>query len=174
MRLIRNTSIKKKKKLEKEIRSITENCIKCLKYKKRIPRPVVCFPMATTFNEAVAMDLKVWGKKYFLVMVDMATRFCTASVITNTLPATIIISFIISWITLFGDPKKIFTDMGEEFDNNEMRILSEMFNIKVKTTAAESPWSNGIVERLNGVLGKLVNKVLDDTNCDIRTAEPRH
>ena len=170
IRLIRNTSIKNKKKLEKEIRSTTENCITCLKFKKRIPRPVVCFPMATTFNEAVAMDLKVWGKKYFLVMADMATRFCTASVITNKLPATIIKSFIISWISLFGAPKKIFTDMGGEFNNNEMRVLSEMFNITVKTTAAESPWSNGIVERLNGVLGKLVNKILDDTNCDIRTA----
>ena len=59
--------------------------------------------------------------------------------------------------------------MGIEF-NNEMRTLGEMFNITIKTTAAESPWSNGIVERLNGVLGKLVNKIIDDTNCDVQMA----
>ena len=60
--------------------------------------------------------------------------------------------------------------MGGEFNNNEMRTLGEMFNITIKTTAAESPWSNGIVERLNGVLGKLVNKIIDDTNCDVQMA----
>ena len=27
------------------------------------------------------MDLKVWGKYYFLVIVDLATRFCTEAVI---------------------------------------------------------------------------------------------
>ena len=40
------------------------------------------------------------------------------------------------------------------------------FSIKVIHTAAESPWSNGTVERLNGVLGKLVLKILDDVNCE--------
>ena len=112
IRLIRNTSIKNKKKLENEIRSTTEKCITCIKFKRRIPRPPVCFPMATTFNETVAMDLKIWGKNYFLVMVDMATRFCTASVINNKLPATIIKNFLLSWITLFGAPKKIFRHGG--------------------------------------------------------------
>ena len=40
------------------------------------------------------------------------------------------------------------------------------FSIKVIHTAAESPWSNGTAERLNGVLGKLVLKILDDVNCE--------
>ena len=38
------------------------------------------------------------------------------------------------------------------------------------TTAAESPWSNGICERLNGILGTLVSKIVDDVNCDVYTA----
>ena len=33
-----------------------------------------------------------------------------------------------------------------------MKALGEAFNIIIKTTAAESPWSNGAVERLNGFL----------------------
>ncbi|CAL4110311.1 unnamed protein product [Meganyctiphanes norvegica] len=33
-------------------------------------------------------------------------------------------------------------------------------------TAAESPWSNGVCERLNGVIGTLVSKVSEDANCD--------
>ena len=44
--------------------------------------------------------------------------------------------------------------------------FSEGLSIKVIHMAAESPWSNGTVERLNGVLGKLVLEILDDVNCD--------
>ena len=127
-------------------------------------------PMASEFNETVAMDLKVWGNHYFLVIVDLATRFCTASVISNKIPATIIKNLFISWITIFGAPKKILSDNGREFNNAEMRALGEAFNINVLNTAAESPWSNGICERLNGVLGDLVSKVLDDAKCDLQIA----
>ena len=160
----------KNKNFENEIKNVTENCITCIKFKKPPPRPVVCMPMASEFNETVAMDLKIWGKFYFLVIVDLATRFCTAAVINNKMPATIIKSLFVSWITIFGAPKKIFSDNGGEFNNDEMRALGEAFNINVITTAAESPWSNGICERLNGVLGDLVMKVLDDAKCDIQIA----
>ena len=116
------------------------------------------------------MDLKVWNNSYFLVIVDLATRFCTATVITNKMPHTIIKGLFVSWITIFGAPKKILTDGGGEFNNTEMRALGEAFTIKIITTAAESPWSNGVCERLNGVLGNLVMKILDDEKCDIQMA----
>ena len=38
------------------------------------------------------------------------------------------------------------------------------------TTAAESPWSNGVCERLNGEIGERVSRILDDTQCDIELA----
>ena len=41
-------------------------------------------PLAREFNEAVAMDLKVWDFKkniYFLHLIDMATRFSISTVI---------------------------------------------------------------------------------------------
>ena len=61
--------------MERCIISITENCETCVKNKRPKPRPVVCVPMASNFNECIAMDLKVWGNGYFLVIVDLATRF---------------------------------------------------------------------------------------------------
>ncbi|CAL4061416.1 unnamed protein product [Meganyctiphanes norvegica] len=142
----------------------------CVQLQRPPPRPVVCIPMASEFNEAVSMDLKIYGKYYFLVIVDMATRFCAATVVQNKCPSTIITGLFTSWITTFGAPKKILTDNGREFNNSEMRALGEAFNIKIMTTAAESPWSNGICERLNGVLGILVNKIIFDVKCDIRMA----
>ena len=54
----------------------------CKRYKKMPARPVVSLPLATKFNEVVAMDLKEWKKDlYFLHLIDVATRFSLAAVI---------------------------------------------------------------------------------------------
>ena len=52
--------------------------------------------------------------------------------------------------------------------------MAEQFNITMKTTAAESPWSNDIVERHNGILAKTTEKLILDSNhkysLDVNTA----
>ena len=165
LKLINNAGIKDSN-LEKEVSNVSNKCITCIKYRKPFNRPVVCMPLASEFNEMIGIDLKIWGNQYFLVIVDIATRFCAARVIEDKLPSTIVRGLFLSWVATFGPPKKLISDNGGEFSNSAMRDFSEAFSIKVIHTAAESPWSNGIVERLNGVLGKLVLKILDDVNCD--------
>ena len=39
-----------------------------------------------------------------------------------------------------------------------------MFKINVKLTAAESPWSNGMVERHNAILAKTIEKLILEHN----------
>ena len=51
-------------------------------------------------------------------------------------------------------------EFGGEFNNGEFTSLCENFNINIKTTAAESPWSNGLIERHNSVLGNIVSKMM--------------
>ena len=89
IKLIRNAKTCDKL-LEQEIINITQNCLHCLQYKRAPPRPIVSLPLSTTFNETVSMDLKMWNRYIFLVIVDTATRFCTATVVNNKLPANII------------------------------------------------------------------------------------
>ena len=43
--------------------------------------------------------------------------------------------------------QKLVSDKGGEFSNAEIRNLGEVFSIKLINTAAESPWSNGTVEK---------------------------
>ena len=71
------------------------------------------------------------------------------------------------WVSYFGAPDIFLTDNGREFDNEEFRDMAQNLNIVVKTTAAQSPWSNGLVERHNGVLGNMVKKTIEDTGCTI-------
>ena len=49
-------------------------------------------------------------------------------------------------------------------------MLSEAVNIKVHTTGAESPWSNGIIERHNSVLSEMLNKVPEENHCSLDIA----
>ena len=45
-----------------------------------------------------------------------------------------------------------------------------MYNIRMVCTAAESPFSNGICERSNALLGNSVNKIIEDCQCDVEIA----
>ena len=157
--------------IENEIKIASKNCDVCCRLQKPRPRPVVSMPLSDKFNGTIAMDLKYWNKdRYFLVMVDVATRFCSAAVISDKRPCTILKMLFIHWISKFGAPRQILTDNGREFNNEEMRQFGESFNVKILTTSAESPWSNGLCERLNGILGQMVTKISTESSCDVHIA----
>ena len=42
--------------------------------------------------------------------------------------------------------------------------------MSVKNTGAESPWSNGLAERHNLVISEMLDKVLEDSQCDFDIA----
>ena len=68
---------------------------------------------------------------------------------------------------IFGTPKLFLSDNGGEFNNELFREMGEQLNINIKTTAAESPWSNGNVEKQNGVIGNMMKKVISDVGCSL-------
>ena len=158
------------KELNEKIKDISANCTICMKYKKTPPRPVVAMPMATRFNQTIAMDLKFINNIPILHMIDTLTRFSVSTVVKSKEPKYIIGAIFKHWVTIFGPPGKILTDNGGEFSNQEFISLCEAFNIIVTTTSAQSPWSNGLCERYNGVLGEMVNKILEDCNCSLEIA----
>ena len=71
-----------------------------------------------------------------------------------------------NWIAYFGAPQKMLTDSGGEVANETFREMNEKLNVCSDTTAAESPWSNGIVERHNAILYESMMKTINDTHCD--------
>ena len=73
-------------------------------------------------------------------------------------------------MTRFGPPKKFLSDNGGEFINEEMVDFAEKFNISIKTTAAESPWSNGLCERHNAIIAANIHKIRLDVGCSTEVA----
>ena len=158
------------KELIAELKRVDKECTTCQIYRKAPPRPIVGLPMATKFLETVAMDLKFYDKKIILHLIDLCTRLSAATVIKDKNPATIIEAILKVWVSVYGSNEKILVDNGGEFANEELINLAEQFGITIKTTAGESPWSNGIVERHNLTLSNMLDKVLNETNCSFNTA----
>ena len=49
--------------------------------------------------------------------------------------------------------------------------MAQNLNIVVRTTSAESPWSNRLNERHNGILAEMVKKTQENTHCSLETAQ---
>ena len=61
---------------------ISKNCDVCKKFQSTPLRPAIGFPVASSFNETVAMDLKSIGNNlYILHMIDYTTRYSSACLI---------------------------------------------------------------------------------------------
>ena len=106
------------------------------------------------------MDLKVIDSKLILHIIDHFTRYSAGCVIPSKRKEVIIASVLKIWISIFGTPKQFLSDNGLEFNNEDYKEMAEKLNTKVKTTAAESPWSNGVNKRHNGILGEMIRKVM--------------
>ena len=116
------------------------------------------------------MDLKSCKGHTLLHLIDHFTCLSTLSVIPNKKPETIIQSIFKIWVSVFGSAKKFLPDNGGKFSNKDFMDVCEALGITVKTTAAESPWSNGLVERHSLVLSEMLDKIIDETDCDISLA----
>lgn len=77
-------------------------------------------------------------------MIDHATRYSVATRI-NSRASDIINVLFRFWIFCFGAPDTYLTDTGREFNNNEFRDMAKNLNIIVKTTTAQSLWSNNLL-----------------------------
>ena len=155
------------KQMAEAIHNVSTNCDTCQRYRKVPNKPVVCFPLASRFNETVALDLKDIKPGFkILHMVDHATRYGQAAVVRNKSAQETVKKIFEIWIRIFGCPEKMLVDNGGEFNNREFLELCDKCNIRILTTAAESPWSNGLVEKHDGILGQMIVKTMADCNAD--------
>ena len=56
----------------------------------------------------------------------------------------------------------IMTDNGGEFSSDEMREVMSVLNVRVITTAAESPFQNGLCERVHAVTDMMLLKLEEE------------
>ena len=157
--------------LEKGLKELDEKCDFCLDYKRNTSRPRVSITLAVEFNELVCVDLKEIEGTLTLQIIDSMTRFSLAGVIEDKSGETVTNAFITIWIGIFGPPRRLLSDVGGEFVNfDDFNEMCDMFAISHTTTAGYSPFSNGVVERHNGIIAQMVKALIDDLNIDLTVA----
>ena len=164
-KLLKSANITWDQELNREIDTVKTICDICVKYKKPKLRPAAGFSLSKDFNDAVVVDLKEIDKTYILHLINHAKRYSAAAVAKSKKKEDIAKAVIKYWIAIFGAPRVILSDNGVEFNNELLREVCEQFNITMKSTAAETPRSNGITEQKNAVLVKMIKKLkLDNDN----------
>ena len=142
------------------VKKLYDECAICKQYARTPARPVVALPMASDFNECVAMDLKYWKPGFWILhLIDMFSRYTVSVFVSRKKPVDILENVIKHWIGHYGVMKRILSDCGGEFNNAEMRELSSLLNIEVCTTAGESPFQNGLCERNHAVTDMILCKL---------------
>ena len=95
-------------------------------------------------------------------MIDAATRYSIAGIVRSKNAKEIVGLVFDMWIMYFGAPGTFMSDNGGEFSNELFQELCMDLNIIDAKTAANSAFSNGIVEKHNAVLGDTIKRLLDD------------
>ena len=133
-------------------------CETCIRFKKERPKPKSSMMMSSEFNELVSMDLKKLSTGHLMLhMIDKEQE-------------TIVGAMFKIWISIFGRSKLVFSDNGGEFVNESFIAMCEDLGVKVKTTAANSPFSNGLCERHNALIAETYDKIIEDVKCSPEVA----
>ena len=56
----------------------------------------------------------------------------------------------------------IFFDNGGEFNNNEVHEVASLPNVRISSTPAESPWSNGLCERNHQITDRMLEILVEE------------
>ena len=154
------------------VKDVCINCTICQKYKPPPLKPTVSLPLATEFNQVVCLDLKeyIHNKVWILHMIDASTRYSAARLITTKRKEEIAKKLFEMWISYFGKPGTLMSDNGGEFSNELYTELSQKLGIRMIMPPAESPFSNGIVERHNKILFETMMKTKEDARCEPEVA----
>ena len=147
-------------KFQKMLEEIYKECETCKIYKRGVQKPVVSLPIAQKFNQVVTMDLKKWKSWWIIYFIDAFSRLCVARRIRNKQPSSVVQAFMEAWVgSGYGKPDSFHMDNGGEFTGEEVMEMASKLGVKVNTTAANSPFSNGLCERNHAVVDCMLEKL---------------
>ncbi|KAK7930573.1 hypothetical protein WMY93_006968 [Mugilogobius chulae] len=130
------------------------------------PLPVITVPF-----RRIAMDIvgplprSGRGHQYILVLCDYATRFPEAFPL-RTITAPSVLRALVQLFSRVGIPEEILTDQGTNFTSRLLQLFHKQLGISAIKTTPYHPQTDGLVERFNQTLKKMLRKFVDDSGRD--------
>lgn len=103
-----------------------------------------------------------YGNKYIMLMVDHTSRYMEATAVPNITSACAINAILDKVIHRHGYPLEILCDQGRHFISTEFRNFCKACNIKLTFTSVYSPSTNGLCEKANDSLKRILAKRVGD------------
>lgn len=161
-------------KMHQDVELYIKTCEVCQKFKNEpgIPKGYLhSIPVSSIF-EHVHLDIigpilsTYRGNKYIITATDAFSKWAFAKPVQSILTADLI-NFVESKIfAVHGKPECIITDRGAQFTSKEWKEFVEDNQFDHRLTTPYHPQSNGIDERVNGTLIRILRTYVDDNHSD--------
>ncbi|KAJ8356682.1 hypothetical protein SKAU_G00194760 [Synaphobranchus kaupii] len=152
-------------------KAVEDYCRSCPDCQQVAPRPhmrspLIPLPIISVPFSRIGMDLvgplprSSRGHQYILVVLDYATRYPEAiplrSMATKGIARELMLLF-----SRAGLPEEILTDQGTPFMSRIMRDLCQLMKVTQLRTSVYHPQTDGLVERFNQTLKKMLKKTME-------------
>ncbi|XP_038054655.1 uncharacterized protein LOC119726874 [Patiria miniata] len=98
------------------------------------------------------------GSRYILTVVDYATRYPEAVALPK-IEAERVAEALLTIFSRVGVPQEILTDLGTQFTAEVMKEVSRLISMKQLHTTPYHPICNGLCERFNGTLKRMLRRM---------------
>lgn len=151
-----------------DVERYVKSCSVCQQTKARRTKPFgLLIPIKTAaIFDRIHIDIigpiseTLRGNKYVITMIDAFSRYGMAKACAAVSADDIIRFLYKEVIQRHGPPKFIVTDNGTQFKSERFQAVMERLGIKHCTTCEYHPQSNGMDERFNATLMKLVRNFI--------------
>ena len=155
------------------IKILIADCIQCQTNKvfantKTKSKKEQLAPTKSYFNEMIMIDTKgpihpsSEGNNFNFVIVDAFSHYVTIMCAPKNNAHYAFTALFEHWFMKFGLPEEIRSDNGSEYINTELTHLCNYFEVKFKPSTTYAPWTNGLVEGTNRIIGQFIRTLLDE------------
>ena len=112
------------------------------------------------------LPLSEAGNRYLLVMADYYTRWVEAFPLPDQRAETVARVIVRDIVSRYGVPAVLHSDKGPNFESKLIKELTNLLGIKKVKTTAYHPQCDGLVERLNQTILRMLSKHVAENQKD--------
>ena len=150
--------------MDADFRIYIGKCVQCNKTKDPGKRPKAKMKKYLVGYPLDRLALDIMGplplirdkNKFILVIGDYFTRWMEAYSLPSQHAENIAEKLVHEFISKYGTPYEIHTDQGCNFESQLFQEVLKLLEVKKTRPTAYRPSSNGLIERFNGTLGRMI------------------
>lgn len=153
------------------IRDKVSSCPRCIRRKSQVSTASLVNISSTAPMEVICLDFlslerSKGGFEHILVITDHFTRYAQAYPATNQTARTTAKILFERFIVHYGFPSRIHSDQGANFESDLIKELCQLAGMVKSRTTPYHPMGNGMVERFNQTLLKMLGTLEEENKAD--------